>query len=84
LCSSGITAEEFVEISNDLSGQSHYDKFRKLLAERLRVQTSYVEIFSVMRNGDYTDIRYAAHGSPWYPANKLDGIIVMDKNEVCV
>ena len=78
----GITAENFVEVSNDLSGQSHYDKFRKLLAERLRVRESYVEIFSVMKNGPYVDVRYAAHGSPWYTASKLDGIIAMNKDEV--
>ncbi|XP_061162553.1 neural-cadherin-like [Saccostrea echinata] len=77
----GITAEEFVEIPNDMSGQSHYDKFRKLLAEKLRVAISYVEIFSVMKNGPYVDVRYAAHGSPWYPANKLDGIIATNKDQ---
>lgn len=41
-----------------------------------------MEIFSVMKNGPFTDVRYAAHGSPWYPASKLDGIIALNKDEV--
>lgn len=71
-----------METSSDISGQSHYDKFCRLLAEKLRVEVSFVEIFSVMKNGPYTDLRYAAHGSPWYPASKLDGIIALNKDEV--
>lgn len=71
-----------METSSDISGLSHYDKFRRLLAEKLRVEVSFVEIFSVMKNGPFTDVRYAAHGSPWYPASKLDGIIALNKDEV--
>lgn len=71
-----------METSSDISGHSHYDKFRRLLAEKLRVEVLFVEIFSVMKNGPYTDVRYAAHGSPWYPASKLDGIIALNKDEV--
>lgn len=71
-----------METSSDISGLSHYDKFRRLLAEKLRVEVSFVEIFSVMKNDPYTDVRYAAHGSPWYPASKLDGIIALNKDEV--
>lgn len=71
-----------METSSDISGHSHYDKFRRLLAVKLRVEVSFVEIFSVMKNGPYTDVRYAAHGSPWYPASKLDGIIALNKDEV--
>lgn len=71
-----------METSSDISGLSHYDKFRRLLAEKLRVEVSFVEIFSVIKNGPYTDVRYAAHGSPWYPASKLDGIIALNKDEV--
>lgn len=71
-----------METSSDISGQSHYDKFRRLLADKLRVEVSFVEIFSVMKNDPYTDVRYAAHGSPWYPASKLDGVIALNKDEV--
>lgn len=71
-----------METSSDISGLSHYDKFRRLLAEKLRVEVSFVEIFSVMKNDPYTDVRYAAHGSPWYPASKLDGVIALNKDEV--
>ena len=41
-------------------------------------------IFSVMNgeNKEFTDVRYSAHGSPWYPATMLDGIVSLDKDKV--
>ena len=45
---------------------------------------SNVAVFSVMNgeNNEYTDVRYSAHGSPWYPASMLDGIVSLDKQKV--
>ncbi|KAK3086114.1 hypothetical protein FSP39_013724 [Pinctada imbricata] len=78
----GTSAEKFVERSeNDKDSLSNYDKFRKLLAEKLRQPIQNIDIFSVMNNGIYTDIRYAAHGSPYYPASKLDGVVSMYQTE---
>lgn len=79
----GTSAEKFVERSEkDKGSLSNYDKFRKLLAEKLRQPVQNIDIFSVMNNGIYTDIRYAAHGSPYYPASKLDGVVSMYQTEV--
>ena len=66
----------------DPNSPSHYDKFRKLLAQKIGQSEGNVHIFSVMNNGAYTDIRYAAHGSPYYPASKLDGVVSMYQAEV--
>lgn len=64
--------------------ESNYEKFQKKLAEKLGVPVENVDIFSVMDNKtmQYLDIRYAAHGSPWYPPSKIDGIVTQYKTEV--
>ena len=77
-----MTAEEFVTAPH--KGKSPYDKFKTLLAAKLDIPLKNVAIFSVMNgpHGEYVEIRYAAHGSPYYPASKLDSIIGLDKQEV--
>lgn len=71
-----------MEISSDISGLSYYDKFRRFLVEKLRVEVLFVEIFSVMKNGFFIDVRYVVYGFFWYLVSKLDGIIVLNKDEV--
>lgn len=71
-----------MEIFSDISGLSYYDKFRRFLVEKLRVEVLFVEIFSVMKNGFYIDVRYVVYGFFWYSVSKLDGIIVLNKDEV--
>ncbi|KAH3768202.1 hypothetical protein DPMN_169414 [Dreissena polymorpha] len=80
-----MTAEEFVS-QPSRGGKSPYEKFQTLLADKLRVVRRNVAIFSVM-NGPgnrYVEIRYAAHGSPWYQASKMDAIVALDKQEVSI
>ena len=78
---SDITAEEFV--MRPPNGKSPYDKFQALLADRLNIPLSHVAVFSVMNSEDgFTDVRYSAHGSPWYPASMLDGIVSLEKEKV--
>ena len=65
------------------NGKSPYDKFQALLADSLNVPLSHVAVFSVMNSEDgFTDVRYSAHGSPWYPASMLDGIVSLEKEKV--
>lgn len=71
-----------MEILSDKSGLSYYDKFRRFLVEKLRVEVLFVEIFSVMKNGFFIDVRYVVYGFFWYSVSKLDGIIVLNKDEV--
>lgn len=71
-----------MEIFSDISGLSYYDKFRRFLVEKLRVEVLFVEIFSVMKNGFFIDVRYVVYGFFWYSVSKLDGIIVLNKDEV--
>lgn len=71
-----------MEILSDILGLSYYDKFRRFLVEKLRVEVLFVEIFSVMKNGFFIDVRYVVYGFFWYSVSKLDGIIVLNKDEV--
>ena len=56
-----------------------------MIAGNLGVPTSNVDIFTVMNHPTIertVDIRYAAHGSPYYRPARLDGIINQNKEEV--
>lgn len=76
-----MTAEEFVTRSD--GGKSPYDKFKTVLADKLHVPKKNVAIFSVMNTEKkQVDVRYAAHGSPYYPPSKLDSFVALDKTEV--
>ena len=69
-----------------------FDKFRESLARKLYgsstpAQLDQVQILSVMGSPPdapeiYTDVRVAAHGSPYYQSSRLDGIITSDQNTV--
>ncbi len=88
--SPGITAEEFVDrpkIGPALTdyGQSKYDIFRAKIAEKLNVPVNNVDIFTVMNHPELVrtcDVRYAAHGSPYYRPARLDGLVNENKAEV--
>ena len=67
--------------------KSMYMEFRELLAAKLHTDLENVYILSVMYNsikGDYTDVRYAAHGSPWYQSGRVDGVVSANRDEVCL
>lgn len=67
--------------------ESKYNKFKDIMAKLLKVNPDNVDIFTVLRKGDYppvTDIRFSAHGSPYYKASKLDGLIALHRNRVNV
>ena len=67
-------------------GKSKYDIFREALARRLGVPTGNVDIFTVMNHPTLErtcDIRYSAHGSPYYKPARLNGLVAEDKIMVC-
>lgn len=77
-------------MTGDISnyGDSMYDKFRKLLATKLYGSSTpamleMIQIVSVTATGTGgTDVRFAAHGSPWYNSGKVDGVVSTNLNEV--
>ena len=66
------------------------EKFQEKLAEKLygpnnndiRKNLNNVQIVSVMGDETHTDVRFAAHGSPYYQSSRLDGLVTADRAEV--
>jgi len=68
-----------------VSERSRYDVLRRFLANKLNVAEDNVDIFTVRNHPTLKktiDIRYSAHGSPYYRPEKLDGMITLNKEEV--
>ena len=92
--SAGMTAEEFVsrpELSSSTEGSgsryglSRYQQLQQIIASWLDVPVSNVDIFTVLNHPTQEqtiDVRYAAHGSPYYRPAKLNGIMAQYKNQV--
>ena len=56
------------------------------MAQLLAVDRENIDIFSIQlrqQRPPITDIRFSAHGSPYYKPIKLDGIVLKFREEVC-
>lgn len=88
--SSGCTAEEFISKpkpsgKSDAEPRSRYDLLREHIARNLGVPVENVDIFTVRDHPSIPrtiDVRYSAHGSPFYQPVKLDGRLANEKNAV--
>lgn len=72
---------------NDLQNvvRSKMERLRDKLADLLNTEREKVDIFSVQLRKRYpplTDIRFSAHGSPYYKPVKLNGLVLMHREEV--
>ena len=60
--------------------------YRRLIGELARLFTTApenVDLFGVQNNGaGGVDVRYAAHGSPYYRAEKMDGLLAQNRKRV--
>ncbi|KAF6207435.1 hypothetical protein GE061_018678 [Apolygus lucorum] len=75
---SGITAEEFVQPNS--RGESKQAKLKKLIATYLNVSEENVDVFTVLHSPHNTnplllDVRFSAHGSPYYSPEKLNAAV---------
>lgn len=76
-----ITAEDFVRVSRD--GLSQKERFHNALAELLNVTKENVDVFTVFNHGtQYVDVRFSAHGSPYYAPEKLNGIVGQNQQKL--
>ena len=94
--SSGITDKDFLlrpkragatSLDDSAYDESMYEKFRRLLADRLDTDISNVFVHGVMSDptkGDSVTVFYSAHGSPWYQSSKMSGIVSTNKNDVSI
>jgi hypothetical protein len=65
--------------------RSKADKLRDKLAELLATERDNVDVFSVQLRRKYpplTDVRFSAHGSPYYKPVRLNGIVLRHREEV--
>ncbi|XP_043276745.1 neural-cadherin isoform X3 [Venturia canescens] len=85
---SGITDEDFIRVWNYKSEEltrSKADLFRDKLANLLDIARDNVDVFSVQlrrKHPPLTDVRFAAHGSPYYKPVRLNGIVLMHREEI--
>ncbi|XP_066596420.1 LOW QUALITY PROTEIN: neural-cadherin-like [Prorops nasuta] len=85
---SGITDEDFIRVWNYSShtlSRSKADLFREKLASLLNTDRDNVDVFSVQSrrlHPPLTDVRFAAHGSPYYKPVRLNGIVLMHREEI--
>ncbi|XP_067623205.1 neural-cadherin isoform X2 [Eurosta solidaginis] len=84
----GISDEDFIRVWNYRTqslSRSKLDRFRDKLADLLNADRENVDIFSVQlkrRHPPLTDIRFSAHGSPYYKPVRLNGIVLMNREEI--
>ncbi|XP_011307497.1 DE-cadherin [Fopius arisanus] len=81
----GITAEEFVT-PND-AGISKKDIFQERFATLLNNTIENVDVFTVLHsphhnNKSLLDVRFSAHGSPYYAPEKLNTIVAQNSKEL--
>ncbi|XP_050530665.1 neural-cadherin isoform X3 [Daktulosphaira vitifoliae] len=84
----GITDEDFIRIWNYRTQslvRSKLDRFKDKLVDILSTPRENIDVFSVQLKRKYpplTDIRFSAHGSPYYKTVKLNGLILMHREEI--
>lgn len=75
----------FVIFQSEELTRSKADLFRDKLAKLLDIARDNVDVFSVQlrrKHPPLTDVRFAAHGSPYYKPVRLNGIVLMHREEV--
>lgn len=86
---SGITDEDFIRVwnwRNDTQEKSKYDRLRDTLSNILKEDTSNIDIFSVVTHYKgrvpETDVRFAAHGSPYHKSTFLNGYVAVNRRAI--
>ncbi|KAK7571160.1 hypothetical protein V9T40_014764 [Parthenolecanium corni] len=79
----GVTAEQFVE--KDKDGRSRADKLKTLLADAFNNTEENIDVFTIMyspvhENTNYLDVRFSAHGSPYYAPEKINKAVVENQD----
>ncbi|XP_017771131.1 PREDICTED: neural-cadherin [Nicrophorus vespilloides] len=84
----GITDEDFIRIWNYKTqslSKSKAEKFKDKIAELLSTHRDNVDVFSVQlrrKHPPVTDVRFSAHGSPYYKPVRLNGIVLMHREDI--
>lgn len=58
-----------------------------MLATLLNVSVDNVDVFTVLRppshSEDFLDVRFSAHGSPYYQPERLNALAALHQEQVC-
>jgi hypothetical protein len=82
----GLTAEEFIQ-PDASGGPSKHELFHSRLAHILNVSVENVDVFTVLHsphssNTSLLDVRFSAHGSPYWKLEKLNAAVAVSKSVV--
>ncbi|XP_049867140.1 neural-cadherin isoform X1 [Pectinophora gossypiella] len=85
---SGISDEDFIRVWNykGLSvTRSKLEQFKDKLADLLNTERENIDVFSVQlrkKHPPVTDVRFSAHGAHYYKPIRLNGIVLMHREEI--
>ncbi len=81
----GTTAESFLEIQGGQTVSQH-DQLKTTLANILGTKSTNVDIINLRDvpsdMDNVIDIIYVAHGSPYYPSSRLNGLALVNQGKV--
>ncbi|EDW85805.1 uncharacterized protein Dwil_GK22947 [Drosophila willistoni] len=81
-----VTKEEFIGVPRDVQSPEAYslkDRLQHSLAKLFNTSVSNVDVFTVLQNENNTlDVRYSAHGSPYYAPEKLNGMVAQNQQRL--
>uniref|UniRef100_T1PGQ5 Cadherin n=1 Tax=Musca domestica TaxID=7370 RepID=T1PGQ5_MUSDO len=81
-----VTKEDFISVPRDAQGDnalSLKDRLQFYLARLFNTSVENVDVFTVLQNANNTlDVRFSAHGSPYYAPEKLNGIVAQHQMEL--
>ncbi|XP_050325410.1 DE-cadherin isoform X1 [Bactrocera neohumeralis] len=81
-----ITKESFISVPRDAQADdslSIKDRLQYSLAKLFNTSVTNVDVFTVLQNANNTlDVRYSAHGSPYYAPEKLNGIVAQNQQKL--
>ncbi|XP_043210951.1 neural-cadherin-like isoform X4 [Amphibalanus amphitrite] len=84
----GISDEDFIRVWDEREKavkKSKLEKFREVVAGLVGTPVGNVDVFSVQLKQErppVIDVRYSAHGSPYYKAVMLDGMLLTNRIKV--
>ncbi|XP_072152433.1 DE-cadherin isoform X2 [Bemisia tabaci] len=81
----GISAEDFVATS--VTGESKATSLKKFLSKVLNASEENVDVFTILHspinaNHSELDVRFSAHGSPYYNPQKINSILSLHQTEL--
>ena len=83
-----MTDEDFIRIWDYKTQKvikSKYQMFKEKIASLVKTKTENVDVFSVQlyqTRPPITDVRFSAHGSPYYNPIKLNGLVLQHRAEI--